>query len=177
MGIRRILAALCIVAIFITGIGVAIYLFSHRGSLDSAASTPKSSLTPPPPKVPTPEEFQVGIEVTAQECNDAGVCTYTYSVKPNYMGYHPLPEQGFTVFYDVVGGNEPQPGNFSVSGGQARVFKDVTVEGPPGAVLSANVTKVSLMAGPNAIPVPDGPAAEMAPQPINPPAPQPAPAP
>ena len=118
--------------------------------------------------MPTPEEFRVGVEVTGQQCADNGVCTYTYSIQPNYVGYHPLPEQDFTVFYEISGGNAPQPGNFTVSDGQARVFKDVTLEGPPGAQLQATVTQISLVAGPKPIPTPETvPPEQLSPQPIN----------
>src|SRR6476660_5722283 len=167
--LRRILAALCIVAMIATGIGLAIYVVMNTMNAgNSTPSSPKSSLAAPAPKLPTPEEFRVGVEVTGQQCADNGVCTYTYSIQPNYVGYHPLPEQDFTVFYEISGGNTPQPGNFTVSDGQARVFKDVTLEGPPGAQLQATVTQISLVAGPKPIPAPETvPPEQLSPQPIN----------
>ena len=168
MGLRRVLAALCIVAMIVTGLGLAIFLFMKSDSPSDTPSSPRSSLAQPQPKLPTPEEFRVGVEVTGQQCADNGVCTYTYSIQPNYVGYHPLPEQDFTVFYEISGGNAPQPGNFTVSDGQARVFKDVTLEGPPGAQLQATVTQISLVAGPKPIPVPETiPPEQLSPQPIN----------
>ena len=44
--------------------------------------------------------------------------------------------------YEVHGGNLPQPGEFTVEGDQAKIFKDVIVEGPPGARLQAVVLQV-----------------------------------
>ena len=44
--------------------------------------------------------------------------------------------------YEVTGGHQPQPGKFTVTGDQAEILKDVTVEGPPGAVLQANVLRI-----------------------------------
>lgn len=168
MGLRRVLAALCIMAMLLTGIGVAIYMFTHPDAMDATMSSPRSSLVPPEPKVPTPDEFKVGVQVTATDCPPGGVCTYTYSIEPNYVGFHPLPKQGFTVFYEVVGGNEPQPGNFTVANGSARVLKDVRIEGPPGAQLQARVTDISLVSGPMPAPPPGNSVPEeLSPQPIN----------
>lgn len=170
MGLRKILAALCIVAIAATGIGAAVFLVTHMDTINSAPSAPRSSLVPPEPKIPTPDEFKIGVQVTAQQCDPNGICTYTYSIEPNYTGFHPLPERDFAVFYEIIGGNAPQPGNFTVSNGQARVYKDVTVEGPPDAQLQAKVTEINPIAGPKPLPGVD----TLAPMPIRTPAPQPA---
>jgi hypothetical protein len=43
-----------------------------------------------------------------------------------------LPAAPFTVKYEVQGGNQPQPGEFTVEGSQAKILKDVVIEGPPG---------------------------------------------
>ena len=48
----------------------------------------------------------------------------------------------FTVKYEVQGGNLPQPGEFTVEGSQAKIFKDVILEGPPAARLQAVVLQV-----------------------------------
>lgn len=166
-GLRKLLAALCIVAIAVTGIGVAIFLFTRMDTLKSAPSAARSTLAAPEPKMPTPQEFEVGVQVTATQCTDQGVCTYTYSIQPNYVGFHPLPERDFAVFYEIEGGTAPQPGNFTVSSGQARVYKDVTVEGPPGAQLTARVTGISPVAGPKPLPGPGAKTEDVSPQPIS----------
>lgn len=165
---RKVLAALCVVAMMGTGIGLAIFLFAHNGSRTATPSSDGTSLASPQPKLPTPAEFRVGVQVTGQQCAPNGVCTYTYSIQPSYVGYHPLPKQDFTVFYEVTGGNAPQPGSFTVSNGQARVFKDVTVEGPPDAQLQATVKQVSLVAGPKPVQPSDTIAPDqLSPEPIN----------
>ncbi len=163
----KVLAALCIVAIAVTGVGVAIFLFTRMDTLKSTPSAARSSLVPPEPKMPTPQEFEVGVQVTGVQCGANAVCTYTYSIQPNYVGFHPLPERDFAVFYEVVGGTAPQPGNFTVSSGQARVYKDVTVDGPPGAQLTARVTEISPVSGPKPLPGPGEKTADVSPQPIN----------
>jgi hypothetical protein len=48
----------------------------------------------------------------------------------------------FTVKYEVQGGTQPQPGEFTVEGSQAKIFKDVVLEGPPAAQLQAVVLQV-----------------------------------
>jgi hypothetical protein len=147
MAIRKILAALCIAGMVVAGLGVTLYLLSHKDVMTTAKSG-LTSAEAPPASVPTPEEFKVGINVTATNCDAADKCTFTYSIAPNYTGKHPLPEHGFAVFYEVTGGFEPQSGTFTVSNGQARVYKDVQIDGAPGSQFQAAVTKVSAVAGP-----------------------------
>lgn len=172
MTLRRVLAALCIAAMILTGIGVAVLLYTHIESLETTASSQKSTLAVPEAKMPTPDEFKVGVQVTGHRCDEKRLCTYTYTIEPNYVGFHPLPKRDFAVFYEVTGGSAPQPGNFTVSGDQARVYKDVTVAGPPGAQLAARVTQISPVIGPKPIPAPNTAPEQISPVPINSPGPQ-----
>ncbi|MGE0220583.1 hypothetical protein [Mycolicibacterium sp.] len=142
MAFRRLLAALAIVGMLASGVGIASFVFFNRSDDQPLPAAPRTTLAPPPPSVPTAAEFQVAVIVTDQVCDPAGQCAYTYTIQPKYVGLHPFPETPFTVEYEVVGGHAPQPGSFSVTGDQAQILKDVTVEGPPGAVLSANVLRV-----------------------------------
>jgi hypothetical protein len=143
--IKRLAAALAIVAMLGGGVSLAsILIFSDYGKPAPTAqpSTPRRTLAPPP-SVPTPNEFTINVVVTSQDCPPEGGCVYKYTIQPKYIGFHPLPETPFTVEYDVIGGNEPQPGTFTVQGNQAQILKDVVLEGPPGAQLLANVTSVT----------------------------------
>ncbi len=142
--LRKLLAALAIVGMLASGIGIASFMIFGRHDQQQAASSPRyTPPTPPPPSVPTAKEFQIAVNVTAQACDPAGtVCLYTYTIDPKYVGLHPFPETPFTVEYEVVGGLAPQPGKFTVTGQQAEILKDVTVEVAPGARLSANVMRV-----------------------------------
>lgn len=136
MNIRKVTAALAIVAIVVSGIGLTVFLvFGDR-------SRPQVTQAAPPPSVPQPYEFRIGVVVTAQNCDPAGVCVYTYTINPKYIGLHPLPETPFTVEYEVAGGHEPQQGQFTVHEGTAEIMKDVSVQGPPGAQLEAAVIRV-----------------------------------
>ena len=94
------------------------------------------------PKVPIPQEFQIGVVVTDQNCSGPNGCVYKYRVEPKYIGLHPLPDKEIKVVYQVTGGHQPQVGDFTVQGGQARVLQDVPLEGPPGARLQATVTQI-----------------------------------
>ena len=80
--------------------------------------------------------------VTDQNCTVPAGCVYKYRVEPKYIGLHPLPDKEIKVIYQVTGGHQPQTGDFTVQGDQARVLQDVPLEGPPGAHLQASVTKV-----------------------------------
>ncbi|WNG87209.1 hypothetical protein C6A87_026145 [Mycobacterium sp. ITM-2016-00317] len=141
--LRKLLATLAIVGMLVSGIGVAtMMIFGTRGQQQEVTAPERRPPTPPPPSVPTNEEFLIGVVVTAQNCDPAEACFYTYTIDPKYVGLHPFPESPFTVEYEVVGGHVPQPGQFTVEGDQAQILKDVVVEGPPGAQLSARVVRV-----------------------------------
>ncbi|KUI46882.1 hypothetical protein AU198_05935 [Mycobacterium sp. GA-1199] len=144
--VRRLLAALALVALVGSGVGVAAVMVF--GSVKEARQTETPSAKPatqaPPPKVPEPFEFTINVAVTDQHCApEAPGCFYKYSIEPKYIGMHPLPKTPFTVFYEVVGGNAPQKGEFTVENGQAQILQDVVLEGPPSAQLKANVLQVT----------------------------------
>jgi hypothetical protein len=138
MSARRLIAALAVFAVVATGIGVSIALIMAP----KPPPQPRPTLAAPTPKVPTPAEFQIGVVVTDQNCAGPNGCVYKYRVEPKYLGLHPLPDKEIKVLYQVTGGHQPQDGDFTVQGGQARVLQDVPLEGPPGAQLKATVTKV-----------------------------------
>ncbi|HEX2213485.1 MAG TPA: Hsp70 family protein, partial [Mycobacterium sp.] len=140
-------AGIGLVAIVGSGIGVAGTMI-YQGFFTSKPTPQATSPAPLPtapltPKMPTPLEFQVGVIVTETQCPPGSpVCTYKYTVEPKYVGQHPLPQTPFTVSYEVVGGNAPQPGEFTVHKDQAKILKDVLLDGPPAAQLRANVIQV-----------------------------------
>jgi hypothetical protein len=143
MPIRRLLAALAIVGMLASGVGIASLLIFSKPDQQQTSAPRRTPPPPPPPSVPTVKEFLIGVNVTAQACDPAGAsCLYTYTIDPKYVGLHPFPETPFTVEYQVVGGREPQPGKFTVQGQNAEILKDVQVEGPPNARLSATVQRV-----------------------------------
>jgi hypothetical protein len=88
------------------------------------------------------KEFTIKVVVTEQNCDPGPGCVYKYTIEPKYIGFHPLPTAPFTVKYEVQGGTQPQPGEFTVEGSQARIFKDVVLQGPPAAQLRAVVLQV-----------------------------------
>ena len=146
--IRRLLAGLAIVAMLIGGVSVAaVLIFSDHSKPPPPTATPRTTLAPPSPSVPTPQEFTINVVVTEQNCQPpvavpGGECAYKYTIEPKYVGFHPLPTTPFTVKYEVQGGNQPQPGEFTVEGSQAKILKDVVLEGPPAARLQAVVLQV-----------------------------------
>src|ERR1700738_2341222 len=142
--LRRPLAALAILAMLAGGVGVASMLIFGDRTKPGALPTTTSRFTPPPPSpsVPTPKEFTVKVVVTEQKCDPGPGCAYKYTIEPKYIGFHPLPTTPFTVKYEVRGGNQPQPGEFTVEGNQAKILKDVVLDGPPAARLQAVVLAV-----------------------------------
>ena len=143
--VRKWSAGLALFAMVAGAVGVAaVMIFGSMNSPQAPqAATPRTTLAPPTPKMPTPVEFTVNVVVTETQCTpDAPACTYKYTIEPKYIGLHPLPETPFTVFYEVVGGNVPQRGEFTVHKDQAKILKDVVLEGPPAAQLRANVLEI-----------------------------------
>lgn len=141
--IRKLLAALAIVAMLIGGISIAAALiFGDHTKPATPVATPRTTPPPPPPSVPTPKEFTINVVVTEQNCDPGPGCVYKYTIEPKYIGFHPLPPTQFTVKYEVQGGNLPQPGEFTVEGNQAKILKDVVLEGAPAARLQAVVLQV-----------------------------------
>jgi hypothetical protein len=142
--VSRLIAALAIFAVIVAGLGITIAVLTS-GSKDRPSAVPRTSLVPPPPRtpqVPTPVEFQLNVVVTEQNCAVPAECLYKYRIEPKYIGLHPLPTNEIKVIYQVTGGHQPQTGDFTVQGDQARVLQDVPLEGPPGARLQATVTKI-----------------------------------
>jgi hypothetical protein len=140
MNVRRVIASVAIFAVVVTGIGVSILLLFNNRHAPPAAS-PKSPV-PVAPRVPTPAEFLIGVVVTDQNCSGPSSCVYKYRIEPNYIGNQPLPDKEIKVVYQVTGGHQPQVGDFTLQGTQARVLQDVPLEGPPGARLQASVTRI-----------------------------------
>lgn len=146
--IRKVFAAIAIVGMLAGAVAGAIYLVT-QGSRTEAIPTPvREALATPTASMPTPDEFTVTVDVTEHRCPTPQNCTYLYSIRPDYHGMHPLPEQPFTVEYQVIGGHQPQPGSFEVSNGEARTLRNVAVDGPPDARLRAKVIRVAPIAGP-----------------------------
>jgi hypothetical protein len=143
---RKWAAGLALLAIAASGVGIAaVMIFGSMTAPKPSQRTaaPRTTLAPPAPKVPTAMEFTIGVVVTDQICAPGPGCTYKYTIEPKYIGLHPLPETPFTVHYQVTGGNAPQDGEFTVTKDQAKIFKDVVLEGPPGAQLKAVVKQVT----------------------------------
>jgi hypothetical protein len=139
---RRLFAALAIFAMLAGGVGLASILVFSDHSKPAATPTATLRTTLPPPSVPTPKEFTVNVVVTGQNCQPGGGCAYKYTIEPKYIGFHPLPTTQFTVKYEVQGGNQPQPGEFTVEGNHAKILSNVVLEGPPAAKLQAVVLAV-----------------------------------
>jgi hypothetical protein len=142
--LRKWLAAVALIAMVASGVGIAsVVIVGSMSEQPPRTAAPRTTLAPPSPKVPIPAEFTIKVNVTDQACPPGGGCTYKYTIEPKYIGYHPLPDTPFTVFYEVTGGAQPQKGEFTVHKDQAKILKDVVVEGPPGAHLQAAVTQVA----------------------------------
>src|SRR6185312_13263124 len=107
--IRRLLAALAIIAILVGGVSVAAVLIFGHSTAPPPTATRRTTLASAPPPVPTPKEFTINVVVTEQNCEPGPGCVYKYTIEPKYIGFHPWPATPFTVNYVVQGGGLPQP--------------------------------------------------------------------
>lgn len=154
--IRKWAAAAALVAMAVGGVGVGVFLITARHDRQlNAAAEPRTPVAAAP-ALPTRNEFTVAVLVSGQDCDPAGQCVYTYTIEPKYVGLHPLPTDELRVSYRVAGGAEPQDGAFTVHDNQVRYLKDVTLRGPAGATLSAEVLDVApvKVQGPPVTPAP-----------------------
>lgn len=141
--VRKWGAALTLAAVVVGGIGVSVFiLFGDAPARDAVQQSAALRTPSAPPRLPTPEEFNVGVVVTDRNCRSADDCVYTYTIRPNYIGLQPFPAQPFVVKYEVRGGHELQHGEFTVHGTEVRFMKGTTVDGPTEAQLSAVPTQV-----------------------------------
>jgi hypothetical protein len=154
--VRRGSAALAIFGMLAGGISIASILIFGDLSKPAPPVATRTPPSPPPAKVPTPKEFTINVVVTAQECPPGGDCVYTYTIEPKFVGLNPLPPDELRIEYQVTGGREPQSGDFTVHGNEAKIYKDVKLAGPPGAQLKAEATKVVVrpVFGPTVDPTP-----------------------
>ena len=142
MNAHRLIASLAIFAVVVGGIGVTIW--SAHGEQNTpghlATSAPPAAS---PPQMPLPgKSSRSAVVVTDRNCTGPTRCVYKYRIEPKYIGMHPLPEKEIKVVYQVTGGHQPQVGDFTVQGGEARVLEDVALDGRPGARLQALVTQI-----------------------------------
>ena len=73
--VRKLLAALAIFGMLASGIGLASYVIFN--SPDQQAGAPvRTPPKPPPPSIPTTDEFLIGVVVTAQNCDPPEACVY-----------------------------------------------------------------------------------------------------
>lgn len=169
--VRKWSAGLALFAIVVSAVGIAAVMIFGSMNADQGPRTaaPRTTLPAPSPKTPTPVEFNVNVLVTEHTCAPDNRCAYKYTIEPKYIGLHPLPETPFTVFYEVIGGLAPQKGEFTVHKDQAKILKDVVVEGPPNAQFKATVMDVK------DAPPPPPPPPGVPPPGVPPPAPPPGP--
>lgn len=87
---------------------------------------------------PVPSDFQLEVIVIEQECFGSAGCIVTYRIQVAYAGAQaPDPKQTFTVSYDLLGGEEPEIGSFSVRGTSVSVSSSETVSTPPNPTVTA----------------------------------------
>lgn len=95
------------------------------------------------PYTPVPSDFQLAVVVLEKSCFGSAGCNVTYRIDVTYVGAQPPdPKQTFTVSYELVGGEDPKIGSFSVRGDTASVSTEDFISTPPNPTLIATPTQV-----------------------------------
>lgn len=111
-------------------------------SSDSSAAAPT---TKAPSRTPiTAADFRIDTTVLTKKCFGSAGCNVTYTIEPTFLGItRDLEGRSFKVIYEVTGGEDPQIGNFSLTGTNMRYTESSSISTPSSdAVLTAQVTSV-----------------------------------
>ncbi|RVW03610.1 hypothetical protein [Rhodococcus spongiicola] len=139
------------------GIGYAIGQSQNNGPSKAAASTTDSTSsnrttnsnaavarTTEPKRPIVPADFAIDITVLEKKCFGSAGCSVTYAIDPSFKGFvDDLEGRSFKVVYEIIGGDDPEIGNFSVDGTRVRYDESSRIDTPSSdAVLTAKVTQV-----------------------------------
>jgi hypothetical protein len=133
------------------GIGAAVFAGSSdsgssaattRHSYDFLTTTSSVAATPDlPPPVAT--DFAVDVAITEQKCFGSAGCNYKLSINPRYVGTRGLSDNSkYLVTYEILGGEDPQTGNFRIDGTNIRWDQEKSMQGDQGATFTAKVTQI-----------------------------------
>ncbi len=152
----RIIAWVAIGFVLLGVVGVGGYLIgrsqnntpseSSAGSLSSTSSeSTVASTTRARSRTPvTGADFRIDVTVTEKKCYGSAGCNLTYTISPTFLGAtKDLEGRSFKVIYEVTGGDDPEIGNFTLTGTNMRYTESSRISTPSAdPVLSAQVTSV-----------------------------------
>jgi hypothetical protein len=91
---------------------------------------------------PVPSDFVVGVIEMERKCFGSAGCSVTYTINPQYVGSGDLPDKT-TVIYKVLGGEDPQTGNFTIDqDGTATFDREARISTDQNSTLTAQVVQV-----------------------------------
>lgn len=111
----------------------------------SSASRAAAPTTKAPSRTPvTAADFRIDTTVLKKKCFGSAGCNVTYTIDPTFLGVTgALEGRSFKVIYEVTGGEDPEIGNFSLTGTNMRYAESSSISTPSSdAVLTAQVTSV-----------------------------------
>lgn len=104
----------------------------------TATTTPAAYVRPL-----TNADFSVDITVLSKKCFGSAGCNVKYSINPTFNGSSSeLRGRHFRVVYEILGGDEPQIGNFKLNGTSASMTETEMIQASDDAELTAKVTNV-----------------------------------
>lgn len=111
-------------------------------SSDSRAAAPTTKA--PSRTQITAADFRIDTTVLTKKCFGSAGCNVTYTIEPTFLGVTTdLEGRSFKVIYEVTGGEDPEVGNFSLTGTNMRYTESSRISTPSSdAVLTAQVTSV-----------------------------------
>lgn len=152
----RIIAGVLVGLVAFVAVGAGGYLLGRSqenspaaAGSDTVSFSSASSAAAPTTKVPsrtpvTAADFRIDTTVLTKKCFGSAGCNVTYTIDPTFLGdTRDLEGRSFKVIYEVTGGEDPEIGNFSLTGTNMRYTESSSISTPSSdAVLTAQVTSV-----------------------------------
>lgn len=151
--VAGLIAAGAVLVGFMGGLGVGCTIGSSAtsdprpGSQDLSGLSDYRSVTAAPttssaPAVaPTPADFRIDVAITEQKCFGSAGCSYELAIAPVQVTAKDITGK-WTVVYQITGGDEPQTGNFTLTGSQANWDAEKRIRGSAGATFGAEITQI-----------------------------------
>lgn len=121
-----------------TGTKGDLYIINARRCRQGINSAETAVATKAGPYTPVPTDFGIEILTLEQSCFGSAGCNVTYQIKVTYLGAQlPASGQTFIVSYDLLGGEDPEVGSFTIRDGTVTSSSRELIQTPPNPALSA----------------------------------------
>lgn len=126
-----------------TGVKGDLYVINARRCRQGINSAETAVATKAGPYTPVPSDFGIEIVTLEQSCFGSAGCNVTYQIKVTYLGAQlPASGQTFIVSYDLLGGENPEVGSFTIRDGTVTSQQREFIQTPPNPTVTAVAKQV-----------------------------------